>query len=112
MGSVLPEVSVARTRHACAPMARSTYEAGDAQAPQSAWSSEHSNVAPASVALNSNVAEVDVVVPDGPETIVVPGGLSTVTLAEPDVATLPARSVARAATRTVPSGSDEESHDA
>lgn len=78
VGSMLPAVSRARTVNVCPPSARPLYAWGDEQGPKEAPSRAHSNVA-ASVAVNSNVAELDATVPLGPDVIVVSGGVLSTT---------------------------------
>ena len=72
---------------------------GELHAPQAPASSRHSNVEPVSVDVNEKLADGDVTVPDGPELIVVSGGVvsggggtSTVQVREAgDASVLPAR---------------------
>src|SRR5262245_48049521 len=59
--SVFPLGSTARTRNSCAVVVRPEYARGDVQAANALPSSEHWNVEPASVAVNSNDALVEVV---------------------------------------------------
>jgi hypothetical protein len=51
------------------------YSCGEVHSPKSAPSSEHSKVAPGSLAPNSNFAAVSVVVADGPEPMFVSGAV-------------------------------------
>jgi hypothetical protein len=56
-------------------MASVLYALGEVQVLQAEESSEHWNVDPASLEEKPKLAEVELVVPDGPEVIVVAGGV-------------------------------------
>ena len=96
LSSTLPAASMARTANVWSPSPRSPYSAGEVQAENGTPSSEHSKVAPGS-AVKMNCALVLVVVPDGPDDIVVCGSsLSTCQVYVAGVASmLPASSTAR-----------------
>src|ERR671923_278204 len=95
--SVLPAWSVARTEKVWEPELKPEYVWGEehgSKLPESSW---HSNVALGSSEEKVNVASVEVVVPEGPESIVVSGAaVSTVQVRVSGVwSVLPAASVAR-----------------
>jgi hypothetical protein len=99
--SVLPAASAARTLNVCSPAVRSSRRTGDrhpAKVPGAApaESTRHSNRAPASSAVNANVAERSLIVPLGPESIVVSGAMVSIVNARvPGLASmLPAASTA------------------
>jgi hypothetical protein len=71
----LAAASLARTSNVCEPLPRPEYALGDVQDPQAPASSRHWNVEPVSVEVNPKLAELLVTVPDGPELIVVSGGV-------------------------------------
>jgi hypothetical protein len=75
VGSTLPAGSVAFTWNECGAYDRLLYAFGEVQALKAALSSEQANVEPASVAVNAKLAEVEVTFPDGPDVIVVFGGV-------------------------------------
>jgi hypothetical protein len=85
---------------------------GEVQEPQVPESSEHWKVDPLSLELKPKLAAVEVVVPDGPETIdvsgaVVSGGVCTVQLwVAGDASVLPAASVARTEKVWVPTAKE------
>ncbi len=115
---MLPAASVARTLKLCEPSPRAAVVLGLVQAPKAAESSLHSKVEPGSVELNANDALVAVVVPVGPEVIVVSGAVvsgggavSTVNeRVAGEASVLPATSVARTDTECAPSASAEVVH--
>ena len=72
--SMLPAASLARTEKVCEPLDRPVSTLGDEHGANSPASSLHSNVEPASGVKNSNVAELEVVVSDGPAVMNVSGG--------------------------------------
>ena len=71
---VLPFASFARTSNVCAPWPRPVNCFGEMQVANEVASTRHSNVAPASVSENPNIAVVEATVPVGPESIVGTGG--------------------------------------
>ena len=76
VASTFPAASMARTRNVWLPAARPVWAVGELHAVYAVVeSSEHSNLDPASLDVNPKLAEVDVTVPDGPEEIVVCGGV-------------------------------------
>jgi hypothetical protein len=77
VASVFPTGSLARTSKVCEPWPRPETERGDEHAAQAPASRRHSNPAPASEAVNSNVADVACVTPDGPAVRVVAGGVAS-----------------------------------
>jgi hypothetical protein len=78
VASTLPAASRARTWNVCGPFARPLYVCGLVHAVNAAPSSEHSNVAPASL-VKVKLAELEVLVAPGPVPIVVSGAtVSTV----------------------------------
>ncbi len=96
--STLPTASRARARNEAGPWPRPVRVRGDAQAVHwAAPSTWHSKVEPPSVALRAKVASSLATRPEGPESIVVPGGsASTVQVCSAGVASvLPAASWAR-----------------
>jgi hypothetical protein len=105
LSSVFPAASVARTRSSCAPSPRPVYSFGEAHDTNAAPSSEHSNVAPASLAARVRLAEVLVVLAAGPDGIVVCGAVeSTVQLQVAGVASIePDESTARTRSSCAPS---------
>jgi hypothetical protein len=76
--SVLPAASVAFTAKVWEPTARLLYVLGEAQLPQDPESSEHWKLEPLSLEVNAKPALVEVVVPEGPELIVVTGAVVSV----------------------------------
>ena len=81
----------------CDPVARLEYVLPLVQLSHEPPSSLHSKIVPASVAENPNVAAVELVSPDGPESIAVSGGwVSTVQLRTVTGPRLPTLSTARA----------------
>ena len=72
---MLPAPSVARTEKVCAPSARELCDLGEAHEAQLPLSSLHSNVEPLSFAEKPKLALVEVVVPEGPESIAVSGAV-------------------------------------
>ena len=96
--------SVARTSNVCAPSARANV-AGELHAANAAPSTRHSNVEPASVAVNANVGVVVFVGPTGPLVIAVSGAIvSTVKVVlAGSGSTLPKSSIAWTANVCVPS---------
>src|SRR5438552_279875 len=109
VASTFPAASRARTSNVWLATARPEYACGDVHALHAAPSNRHSNAAPVSLALNANDAEVEVVVPDGPDESVVSG--AAVSIVHERVAgvasVFPAASVARTAKVCDPSGSAE-----
>jgi hypothetical protein len=104
-----PAPLTARTANVCDPSVSPESAAGDAQAPNGAPSSAHSNVALPSGELNANDALASATVPLGPPVMAVSGGvgdpLRTVHAPEAGVAsTLPAGSSARTRNAWSPSG--------
>jgi hypothetical protein len=75
VGSALPAVSTARTETVWLPSAKEEKDSDSAHAFQEAESSLHSKLEPFSVEEKSKFAVVAMVVPDGPETIDVLGGV-------------------------------------
>ena len=75
--SVFPAASVAWTANVCGPTSNPVRSTGDVHAANAAASNEHSNVAPASLAENTNVAVVLVVEAAGPERTVVFGAVTS-----------------------------------
>ena len=80
VASTLPAASVARTRNVYTPSASEPRMRGDVQGPNEPTaapgpSSRHSNVEPASVEENVNVALLTLIVPVGPPVIVVSGAV-------------------------------------
>jgi len=99
----LPAASLALTEKVCGPLANPVYFLGEEQALKAALSSLHSKVLPASEEEKVNVALLDFIVPEGPESIVVSGavvscgggGTSTVKVLEAGMASVfPAASLA------------------
>src|SRR5215207_4642100 len=77
----VPTASLARTRKLWAPSVSFAVVLGEAQATQAPASTLHWNVEPAWPAVNANVGVASRVGPDGPEVMVVCGGVaSTVTV--------------------------------
>jgi hypothetical protein len=64
-----------RTEKVWAPALSEAYACGELQGPKEPESSLHSKVDPDSVELNEKLADVEVVVPEGPDPIVVSGGV-------------------------------------
>jgi hypothetical protein len=116
--SVLPATSVARTDTLCAPSLRALVVHGLAQLAHDPESTRHSNTELASLAANANVGVLSVVVPVGPDVIVVSGavvsgGGAALTVKERvagDASVLPATSVARTETECDPSLSADVVH--
>ena len=75
VASALPAASLARTLNVCAPVVRPLYSFGLEHVAKLLASSLHSNVAPASLAVNANEALVESVDASGPDVIVVSGGV-------------------------------------
>jgi hypothetical protein len=75
VASVLPAASVARTAMPCMPSVRAPVVHGLVHAVQAPASSRHRNVEPLSLAVNPNVGVLSVVVPVGPDVIVVFGAV-------------------------------------
>jgi hypothetical protein len=69
--STLPTGSVPRTSNVCAPSASDAVVSGEEQEAQTAPSTRHSKVDPASLAEKVNVGVESLVGPDGPLSIVV-----------------------------------------
>jgi hypothetical protein len=98
----LRAASVARTWKVCEPLVKPVYFLGEKQAPKTAASSLHSKVEPASDEEKANVALFCFMVPEGPESMMVLGGVVscgggtfTVKVLEAGVgSTLPAPSLA------------------
>ena len=78
VGSVLPAESVARTENVCRPSGSALYATPETQAVNGAPSRLQANVEPVSVELKPNEALVLFTVPDGPEVIVVSGGVRSI----------------------------------
>ena len=97
VGSVFPSASVARTRMLCGPSESCCVLKGEVQGVKATLSTEHSKVELGSLEEKVNVGWLSVVVPDGPKSIVVSGGVvSTEKLRLAGLASvLPAWSVAR-----------------
>ena len=97
VGSVLPAWSVLYARKVCSPTARRVYSWGEAHSTYGAPSSEHANIAPASVEESVKEADAPVVVACS---VVSGGAVSTVQLLTAGVGSvLPAAS--RERTRNV-----------
>ena len=79
LGSRLPAASLARTSKVWLASLKPEYDLGDEQADQVLPSRRHSNVDPDSLELNPKLADVELTVPEGPEEIVVSGGVVSVT---------------------------------
>ena len=75
VGSVLPAGSVARAAKVCGTAERPVSVAGETQLAQSPVSTRHSKLELASLDENANVADVAVVVCEGPEAIDVSGSV-------------------------------------
>ena len=75
VGSTLPAWSMARTSKPCAPSDSVSVVRGDVQAANGAVSTRHSKLAPASFAEKANVGVESFVVPVGPDSIDVCGGV-------------------------------------
>jgi len=75
VGSVLDAASIARTWKVSEPLAKPVYCFGEAQALKAAPSRLHSNAEFGSVDEKVNVASLVFTVPDGPESMVVLGGV-------------------------------------
>ena len=99
----MPAASLALTEKVCGPLANPVYFLGEEQALKAALSSLHSKVLPASEEEKVNVALFCLMVPEGPESIVVSGavvscgggGTSTVKVLEAGMASVfPAASLA------------------
>ena len=87
VGSTLPAWSMARTSKPCAPSDSVSVVRGDVQAANGAVSTRHSKLAPASFAEKANVGVESFVVPVGPDSIDVCGGVPSariVTLVAPN----------------------------
>jgi hypothetical protein len=74
-GSVLAAPSRARTSKTCVPFASPLYEAGELHEAHASPSMRHSKLEPGSFEENVKLAESVATVPDGPESIVVSGGI-------------------------------------
>ena len=111
--SVLPATSVARTDTECAPSPSAAVVHGLVQSAHDPESTRHSKTELLSLDVNANVGVVSLVVPVGPEEIVVSGAVvsgggavSTVNeRVAGDASVLPATSVARTDTECAPSPS-------
>jgi hypothetical protein len=79
LASTFPAASLARTSKVWLPSVKPEYDLGDEQAAQLLASRRHSNVEPDSLELNPKLAEVELTVPEGPEEMVVSGGVVSVT---------------------------------
>ncbi len=75
VGSVFPAASVARTSKVWEPPESPVYDLGEVHALHAPPSRRHWNVEPASLDVNEKLADGEVTVPDGPEVIVVSGGV-------------------------------------
>ena len=75
VGSGLPAGSVAPDGEGVRPSARPLYALGEVHPAGAPPSSVQAKVEPVSLALNANVADAEPSVPDGPESIVVSGGV-------------------------------------
>jgi hypothetical protein len=75
VASVLPAVSVARTAMPCMPSARALVVHGLVHAAQAPESSRHWNIEPLSLAVKANVGVLSVVVPVGPDVMLVFGAV-------------------------------------
>jgi len=73
--SVLPAESVALTSKVWLPFERPVYSLGEVQAPQEPLSSLHSKLEPLSEEEKLKLAELLCTVPEGPESMVVSGGV-------------------------------------
>ena len=71
----MPAASLALTWKVCGPLANPVYFLGEEQALKAAPSREHSKVLPASEEEKANVALFCFMVPEGPESMVVSGGV-------------------------------------
>src|SRR5947209_2585950 len=78
-GSTLPAGSMARTLNVWPAAARPDSPSGDEHAVKGAPSSEHSNVQPASLAVNEMAASRAEVIAGGAEVIEVEGGVTSTT---------------------------------
>src|SRR5215218_3220414 len=78
VASVLREASVARTSKVWEPSERPVWLLGEVQLLNVALSKRHSKVEPASEEENANEAKVLLTVPEGPEPMVVSGGVVSV----------------------------------
>ena len=107
VGSVRPTPSVARTSKTCAPSDRAPVVNGELQDANAAASTRHSNVEPASVAVNVNVGVPSPVVPLGPAVIVVSGAVVSTVNARVagEASALPRPSLARTSNVCAPSDS-------
>ncbi len=107
VASVLPATSVARTETEWSPSLRAAVVHGLVQLAHAPVSTRHSKTEFASVAVKANVGVLSLVVPVGPEVIVVSGAVVSGGGAVPtvnervagDASVLPATSVARTETR-------------
>jgi hypothetical protein len=99
--STLPAPSVARTSNVCEPTPRPLYAFGDAHDAHAPPSMRHSNVDPDSLLANAKLADPDALGFDGPDEIVVSGGVVSAAAeivqvcVAGEASTLPAASVAR-----------------
>ena len=75
VASVLPAMSVARASNVCAPTASELYADGDVQPPMRRRQGGTRTSMTRLLAVNAIVALVDAVEPDGPDVIVVLGGV-------------------------------------
>jgi hypothetical protein len=75
VGSVLPALSLARTSKLWSVAVSEEYCLGELQGLQAPESMRHSKLEPFSLALKLKLAEVAPVDPEGPESIVVSGGV-------------------------------------
>jgi hypothetical protein len=75
VASVLPAWSVALTENVCNPSESPVSAFGEEQAANAPVSSLHSKLEPASLEENSKLAELEVLVAEGPELIAVSGGV-------------------------------------
>ena len=80
VSSTRPVGLVARTRNVWLPFASAEYVVGDAHGAYAAPSRLQPKVEPATEAENVSVAEVKLPAPDGPEPMVVSGGVSPMEL--------------------------------
>src|SRR4051812_50216300 len=78
VGSGWPTASTARTLKVCGPFDRGAVVSGESHPTKPVPSNWHSKVDPGSFELNANVGVSSEVLPDGPESIVVTGGIESV----------------------------------
>ena len=79
-GSVLPAGSIARTSRVCEPSASCAVVCGELQAAKAPVSTRHSKLEPVSEEENVKFGVGSLIVPVGPESIVVSGGKDSATI--------------------------------